>query len=275
MFIRRVCVVGLGTVGLPTALYIKDRGFEVWGYDINPVALRRAREKGIKVREDFCKIPLADVYVICVSTGLKNFKPDMSAIYDVCEKIAGAGKPWLVSVESTVVPGTCRKAYAEIFNREVSLVCVPHRYWSGDPEHYGVKQLRVIGGVNAESLEKGLKFYRDRLDIPLHIVSSTEVAELCKIVENAYRYVQIAFAEELKMICDELGLDFNKVRKACNTKWNIEIPEARDGIKGHCLPKDIKYLISLTSSNNLLRVAVETDQIYQALLERRKMKINE
>jgi len=271
---EKVCVVGLGEVGLPTALYIKDKGFEVWGYDISPNALRRAEERGIKVGESLHKIPPINIYVICVSTGLKNSKPDMSAIYDICEKIVEIGKPRLVSIESTVTPGTCRKVYENVFNKEVSLVHVPHRYWSGDPEHYGVKQLRVIGSIDAESLEKGLKFYRDELKIPLYIAPSIEVAELCKIAENAYRYVQIAFAEELKMICDELELDFNEVREACNTKWNIEILEARDGIKGHCLPKDIRYLISLTSFNNLLKAAVETDQIYQVFLERKGKKVN-
>lgn len=269
---RKVCVIGLGEVGLPTALYIKNMGFEVWGYDINPAAVSRAEGRGIRARESLHEIPPLDVYIICVSTGFRDSKPDMSAIYDVCKKIVEIGKPWLVSIESTVMPGTCQKVYNDIFNGEISLVHVPHRYWSGDPERYGVKQLRVIGGINAESLEKGLKFYRDELKIPLHITPSIEVAELCKIAENAYRYVQIAFAEELKMICDELKLDFNEVRKACNTKWNIEILEARDGIKGHCLPKDIMYLISLTSFNNLLRAAVETDQMYQTFLERKGKK---
>jgi UDP-N-acetyl-D-mannosaminuronate dehydrogenase len=86
---------------------------------------------------------------------------------------------------------------------------------------------------------------------------------MCKIVENAYRYVQIAFAEELRMMCEELGLDFNEVRRACNTKWNIEILEAREGILGHCLPKDIRYLISLTTYNTLLRSAIEVDKEYR------------
>lgn len=258
----RVCVVGLGEVGLPTALYIKEKGFEVWGYDISDAAVERAKRNGIRARNDLREIPSMDTYVICVSTGLRNSKPDMSSIYDICSKIAQIERPNLISVESTVVPGTCRKVY-EIFGKNVNLVHVPHRYWSGDPVHYGVQQMRVIGAANDKSLEIGLRFYRDNLQIPLHIVSSMEVAEMCKIAENAYRYVQIAFAEELRMICEKLRLDFNEVRKACNTKWNIEILEARDGIKGHCLPKDIHYLASLTKFNNLLNGAIKADQIYQ------------
>jgi UDP-N-acetyl-D-mannosaminuronic acid dehydrogenase len=257
-------VLGLGQTGLPTAKYILNRGIYVYGYDINLSAVERAKREGIKATNYWCKIPPVDVYVICVSTLLKGSEPELTPVFDVCAKIAQKtdSRP-LVSIESTVIPGTCRKLYKEIFNECVKLIHVPHRYWAGDPENYGVKQLRVIGAVNQESLEAGVKFYRDLIQIPLHICSSIEVAEMCKIVENAYRYVQIAFAEELRMMCEELGLDFNEVRRACNTKWNIEILEAREGILGHCLPKDIRYLISLTTYNTLLRSAIEVDKEYR------------
>jgi UDP-N-acetyl-D-mannosaminuronic acid dehydrogenase len=144
---------------------------------------------------------------------------------------------------------------------------VPHRYWAEEPDEHGVKQSRVIGGVDSESLKAGLEFYRDVLEVPLHVVSSVEVAEMSKIAEQAYRYVQIAFAEELRMICEESGLDFAEVRDACNTKWNIEILEARDGIAGHCLPKDIRYLASLTSFNTLMKGALAVDEQYRKWLK--------
>jgi len=260
----RVCVIGLGEVGLPTALHIKEMGFEVWGSDIKDVAVEMAERSGIRAsNNNLRETSPMDVYVICVSTSLRNSKPDMSPIYDVCNKIVKIKEHPLVSIESTVLPGTCRKLYNEIFERKVNLVHVPHRYWAEAPNRYGVRQTRVIGAVDEKSLEIGLRFYKEKLKIPLHIVSSIEVAEMCKIAENAYRYVQIAFAEELKMICDELGLDFDEVRTACNTKWNIEILEARDGIKGHCLPKDIRYLTSLTKFNSLLKAAIEVDGKYK------------
>lgn len=266
----RVCVIGLGEVGLPTAVYIKKKGFEVWSYDVSDVAVERARRKGIRATNSLHKIPSIDTYVICVSTGLRNSRPDMSPVYDVCGKIAERESPHLVSIESTVVPGTCRKVHSEIFEKKVKLVHVPHRYWVEDPDRHGVQQMRAIGAVDDKSLDVGLRFYKDKLQIPLHVVSSIEVAEMGKVAENAYRYVQIAFAEELKMICDELGLDFDEVRNACNTKWNIEILEARDGIKGRCLPKDIRYLASLTKFNNLLKSAISADQLYQTRLRGKK-----
>jgi nucleotide sugar dehydrogenase len=229
----KVCVLGLGEVGLPTAKYILSRGFEVYGYDVSSTAIERAKGEGVlEATEIWDEVPPTDVYVICVSTLLKGDAPDLSPVFDVCEKISKkASSHSLISIESTIVPGTSRKIFENIFKQNVNLVHVPHRYWAGDPVKHGVKQLRVIGAVNQESLEVGIKFYRDVLEVPLHVCSSIEIAEMCKIAENAYRYVQIAFAEELKMICETLGLGFNEVREACNTKWNVEILEAREGIE--------------------------------------------
>jgi len=180
----------------------------------------------------------------------------------------------LVSIESTVVPGTSRKVYEDILERKLALVHVPHRYWSGDPVNHGVCQLRVIGAINDKSLEVGLGFYKDILDIPLYVASSIEVAEMCKIAENAYRYVCIAFVEELRMICEELGLNFDEVRDACNTKWNIGMLEARNGIGGHCLPKDIRYLMHLTKYNLLLKSAILVDKQYRSWLKQRDKLIH-
>jgi nucleotide sugar dehydrogenase len=270
----KICVLGLGEVGLPTAKYILNTGFDVYGYDISTTAVERAKKEGIsKATYIWDEVPPVDVYVICVSTLLKDDAPDLSPIFDVCEKISQKVNPnSLVSIESTIVPGTSRKIYEDIFDRNINLVHVPHRYWAGDPIRYGVKQLRVIGAINQESLEAGIKFYRDMLGIPLHICPSIEIAEMCKIAENAYRYVQIAFAEELRMICETLGLNFNEVREACNTKWNIEILEAREGIGGHCLPKDIRYLASLTAYNTLLRSAIKVDEEYREWLFKMRTK---
>jgi nucleotide sugar dehydrogenase len=264
----KVCVLGLGEVGLPTAKYILSMGFDVYGYDISSAAIKRAKGEGVLEASDIWdEVPPVDVYVICVSTLLKDDVPDLSPVFDVCEKVSQkANSHSLVSVESTIVPGTSRKIYENIFNKSINLVHVPHRYWAGDPVKHGVKQLRVIGAVNQESLNAGIKFYKDMLEIPLHVCSSVEIAEACKIAENAYRYVQIAFAEELRMICETLGLGFNEVREACNTKWNTEILEARGGIGGHCLPKDIRYLSSLTTYNTLLKSAMKVDEEYRKWL---------
>ena len=103
----------------------------------------------------------------------------------------------------------------------------------------------------------------------MHPVSSIEVAEMCKITENSHRYLQIAFAEELKMMCTKINLNFDELRDACNTKWNVDIPQAKEGIGRHCLPKDIRYVTSLTPSI-LLESAIEVDKKYREWLKTKK-----
>jgi len=269
----KVCVLGLGEVGLPTAKYMLGKKLDVWGYDIELAAVKRAKKNGVgKATCVWDEIPVVDVYVICVSTRLKSNNPDLSPIFEVCEKISGkiASSHPLVSIESTVIPGVSRHVYEDLFKRHVHLVHVPHRYWTEQPVEHGVNQLRVIGSVDSASLERGVVFYRDVLGISLHTVSTIEVAEMSKIAENACRYVQIAFGEELRMVCEDLKLDFDEVRNACNTKWNIKILEARDGIGGHCLPKDVQYLASLATSKTLINGAIMVDRKYREWLASRR-----
>jgi len=274
----KVCVLGLGQIGVPTAKYIASKGVEVFGYDIKREAVENAKMQGINASTNLRGVPVSDVYVICVYTGLKDDgSPDFSPIFDVCKEInekslsTSSSKTYLVSIESTVVPGLCRKVYEEIFKRHVKLVHVPHRFWADDPVRHGVKQLRVIGAIDNESLREGLNIYNKILSIPLHKVSSIEMAEMSKIAENTNRYIQIAFAEELKMICDKLKMDFNEVQNACNTKWNTEILEARDGIGGHCIPKDARYFLSLSETAMLTKSAMLVDDIYKKWI-REKVK---
>ncbi|MBS7632033.1 hypothetical protein KEJ15_00180 [Candidatus Bathyarchaeota archaeon] len=271
-----VCVLGLGEVGLPSAKYILEKNMKVFGYDINESAAERAKRLGIEATTDWKKIPFSQIYIICVYAGLKNDSPDFSSIYDAGRKViekqreTSTSEKCLVSIESTIIPGLCRKLYEEIFKWQVHLVHVPHRFWSGDPVRHGVRQRRVIGAIDGVSMRKGWAFYKDLLKIPLHKVSSIEIAEMSKISEQTFRYIQIAFAEELKMVCNELGMNFDELRTACNTKWNIEIPEAREGIGGHCLPKDSKYFTSLTSSARLVQSAMQVDDVYKKIIHKLK-----
>ena len=267
----KVCVAGLGQIGLPVAQYAHAKGLEVWGYDINPSTVDNARKIGkLKFTSSWKEIPPVDAYIICVTTGQVNESPDLSAVFEVSKKISEkANASTLVSIESTIVPGTSKKIFETIFNGKINLVHAPHRYWADEPEKHGVNQLRVIGAANPESLKAGLKLYQDQLGIHMHVCSSIEVAEMCKITENSHRYLQIAFAEELKMICTKIGLNFDDLRAACNTKWNVDIPEARDGIGRHCLPKDIRYVTSL-SPNILLTSAMKVDKEYREWLAKQQ-----
>ena len=142
-----IIIIGLGTVGLPTAVYLTQfKQFSVHGFDISSKAVHRARSCRVAATALWNELPVADVYIITVSTSLKEDSPDMSQIFNVGERIRSQlskkdvhNRP-LISIESTVIPGTCEKVYENMAN--VNLVHVPHRYWPEDSINYGVKQLK-------------------------------------------------------------------------------------------------------------------------------------
>ena len=109
--------------------------------------------------------------------------------------------------------------------------------------------------------------YIPNLGIPLHPVSDVEIAEITKIAENAHRYLQIAFAEDIYLYCQSNSINFPELREALNTKWNVEILEPRDGIGGHCLPKDTKMFLqsskSVATKSRILKASMEVDEEYK------------
>lgn len=265
----KVCVIGLGQIGFPVAEYAHQKGLEVYGYDINPATVENAAKTGgFKATTNWEDIPPAQAYIVCVTTSHTDQGPNLTPVFEVCKKIAQTNPPnAMISIESTIIPGTSKKIYETILEKSIQLVHAPHRYWADQSDKYGVNQLRVIGAVNEQSLQTGLKFYKETLQIPMHACKTVEVAEMSKITENSHRYLQIAFAEDLKMLCSQIGMDFEELRAACNTKWNVEIPEARDGIGRHCLPKDIRYVTSLGPST-LLDSAMTVDKKYREWLSK-------
>lgn len=266
----KVCVLGLGTIGFPTAFHI-SKYHKVTGYDIDKSKVENARNHFFATTE-WSKVPETDGYVICVNTWWRGC-PDMSAVEDVCRKIAQrSNRKTLVAIESTVSVGTCQRIYEQLFKKNVLLANCPHRYWSADPDRYGVQQLRILGAVDKDSMNLAKQFYRS-IKVPVKAVSSLETSEISKIAENTYRFIEIAYAEEIALTCQKLGIDFNEVRQACNTLkrrtegWQVQIMEAREGIGGTCLPKDIMFLLEQSNPSDLLKGAIIVDEIY---LRRRK-----
>ena len=326
--LHKVLVIGLGQLGLPVAKYILDKGFDVYGYDINNETMIRAKQKiGIKTTTSFKDF---DIYIICISTHNPSdiYSPQIDGLFSVINKISLEAKNGsLVSIESTIPQGTSKKVF-ELLEHRLHVVHAPHRWYSLDEQNYGVNQLRVIGGVNPCCLKMGLEFYNGNsksessrisndedillhysklennniyvgssqlnfiddtfysqdnildsknnksLEIPMHAVSSIEIAELTKIIENSHRYLQIAFAEELYLYCQANNIHFSDLREALNTKWNVEILEPRDGIGGHCLPKDTRmFLNSSKMKSKILQSAIEVDSIYRDFRSRHEKKI--
>jgi UDP-N-acetyl-D-mannosaminuronic acid dehydrogenase len=297
---EKVLVIGLGQLGLPVAKYVKQKGFDTYGYDINQNTLDAASKNfGIKKIDSFGDI---DVFIICISTHKPDdmYSPYTQGLFAITEKVSKEAKDGsLVSIESTIPKGTSKRIF-EMLNHRLHVAHAPHRWYALEEEIHGVNQLRVIGGVSDCCLRLGLRFYDGRnnnlsnileheydsskeennsyakidrviktsnysLEIPMHPVSEIEIAELAKVIENANRYMQIAFAEDLYLYCQANNVNFSELRDALNTKWNVEILEPRDGIGGHCLPKDTKMFVNSSRSmrSKILTSALEVDSEYR------------
>jgi UDP-N-acetyl-D-mannosaminuronic acid dehydrogenase len=337
---NKVVIIGLGQLGLPVAKYVKEHGFDTYGYDINQKTMQSAEANyGIKQATNFGDF---DVLIICVSTHRPDdmFTPQVDGLMSVVEKISREAKSGaLISIESTIPKGTSKKVFEKVDHR-LHVVHTPHRWYALEEEVHGVNQLRIVGGVSNCCLQHGLNFYDGRevvpqttgtttttelseislndnkntnsstisnnelhpqqqqstnnsrvtipaaaigraraagvksLSIPMHPVSSVELAELTKIVENAHRYLQIAFAEELYLYCKSNSISFSELRESLNTKWNVEVLEPRDGIGGHCLPKDTKMFVnsSNTIKSKILQAAMEIDEEYREYIQSREKK---
>jgi len=276
MTLDRVLIIGLGQLGLSAARYIKEIGFDTYGYDMNPKAMEIAeRSVGIKQATDF-GINDFDVYVINVSTHKPDDRssPQIDGLLSIAHKISReAKKDALVSIESTIPKGTSKKVF-EILNHRLHVVHAPHRWYASEEKEHGVNQLRVIGGVCDCCLRIGLQFYcgnndpttqYKNLKVAMHQVSEIEIAEITKIAENAHRYLQIAFAEELYLYCQANNINFPELRDALNTKWNVEILEAREGITKHNLLKDTKMFLQSTSQrkSKIITAAMVVDEDYK------------
>jgi UDP-N-acetyl-D-mannosaminuronic acid dehydrogenase len=261
--------MGLGNIGLPVAQHISKIYKQTVGYDISQDAVAIAKQLGIVASTE---LVYADIYVIAVNTWYRNGHIDMSAIEDCAKRISEFNPRALVCFESTLAKGTAREL-ARKYNLSSMAVC-PHRWWKQEEDKHGVVQLRVLGVLNEESKKRAFSFY-ESLGIPIHVVSSLELAELSKLVENTYYYLRIAYAEELKLLCDENSLDFDELRDAVNTKWNVDMAEARDGIGGECLPKDIQFLMHSYPPAPLLRGAIATDICYcEKLVNKNKSSVH-
>jgi UDP-N-acetyl-D-mannosaminuronic acid dehydrogenase len=291
----KVLINGLGQLGLAVAKYVREKGFDTYGYDINPNAMEIARTTaGIKQVTDFGSHDF-DVYVICVSTHKPDdiFTPQIDGILSIADKISREAKKdgALVSIESTIPKGTSEKVF-EILNHRLHVVHAPHRWYALEEKDHGVNQLRVIGGIYDCCLRAGMQFYYDDNDVgnggnylttsashndlgipmqpaslrvAMHQVSKVEIAEITKIAENAHRYLQIAFAEELYLYCQANNINFPELRDALNTKWNVKVLEPREGIGRHCLPKDTKMFLESSKfiRSKILAAAMEVDEDYK------------
>jgi UDP-N-acetyl-D-glucosamine dehydrogenase len=266
----RVGVVGLGYVGLPLAVEFAKAGFSVTGIDINAEKARRVNaadsyigdissatlaplvESGkLKATADFSAVLELDTINIAVPTPLRKTKdPDMSFIVDSCQAIAKhfhAGT--LVILESTTYPGTTdevvlpmlQKSGLEV-GKDFFLCFSPERVDPGNPNFQTFNIPKVVGGVTPACTEMGRVFYSQALQ---HVVpvSSTQVAEMVKLLENTFRMINIGLVNEIALMCDRIGINVWEVIDAAATKPFGFMPfYPGPGLGGHCIPIDPFYL---------------------------------
>lgn len=266
-------VVGLGYVGLPLAILFAQKGFAVTGLVRDPkkipfITKGHTYLSDLGIQDDLQsmlhngalvvkllspeELLHHDVLVVCVPTPVdRDKKPDLTAIHQVADVFAKAdlnGK--LVVNESTVAPGTTREVFGN-FKGDYFLVCSPERVDPGNPEKNVGSIPKVVGGKDTESTKLGQQLYQSILKEPVVTVSSLEAAEMAKMLENTYRAVNIALANEFAMLADTLGVDIMEVIAAAKTKWSFQPHYPGIGVGGHCIPVDPYYVLELAKSKKV------------------------
>lgn len=303
-------IVGLGYVGIPLSLRFSGAGFRVLGFDIDPrrvdglnagespiahipaSRIQAMVDGGFEATGNFSRVAEADAIVICVPTPLsKHREPDLSFIVGTMEAIAPhlrAGQA--VSLESTTYPGTTAEVvlpYVErrgfAVGKDVYVIYSPEREDPGNARFSTQSIPKIVGGTTPACLEVGQALYGAAIDriVP---VSSTQVAELTKLLENIHRAVNIGLVNEMKTIADKMGIDIYEVIEAAATKpFGFTAYYPGPGLGGHCIPVDPFYLtwkareydlntrfIELAGSINRDMPAWVVDKIAAALNERNK-----
>jgi len=265
-----VGVVGVGYVGLPLAVEKAKVGFNVMGYDRNPIRVDQLRQglnyiRDVDDRElaevvesgklnastDFSSLGRCDCIVICVPTPLTvNKEPDISYIRHVTGEIAKHLRPGqLVSLESTTYPGTTEDVLLPLLSRsglrvgeEFFLSFSPERVDPGNARYTTKNTSKVVGAVTPTCLDVATAFYSQTIATVIP-VSSPKVAEMTKVFENTFRAVNIALVNEMALLCDRLGVSVWDVLDAAATKpFGIMRFDPGPGVGGHCIPLDPFYL---------------------------------
>lgn len=282
---KKVTVVGLGYIGLPTACLIASKKIEVLGVDIRPEIINFAKEgktcinepdlAGLfkkVVEEGYLRVALkpdyADVFIVCVPTPFKDgYKPDLTYVKSAINSILPYIKEGnLVIIESTCPVGTTEKIQNLIFTKtsnsnikeKIYLAYCPERVIPGKILYELMYNDRIIGGINEASSKKAKDFYNLFVQGSLHITDA-KTAEMCKLTENAFRDVNIAFANELSLICDKLGINVNELISLANKHPRVNILKSGCGVGGHCIAVDPWFIVDKTP--NLVKLIKEAREI--------------
>jgi len=271
----RVAVIGLGHVGLPMALLLCNAGFSVLGVDINAEKVERIgrgqmpafEEELLRIADDpsvssnlrtATRPSSADIFVVAVGTPIESQTkaPDLSLLWDALDSLTPhlhAGN--LLIVESTVPPGTCRRQIMPRISSQRSdlkfgdslfLAHCPERVWPSNTIDEMVNNPRVIGATCSKSGRLAKQFYAQFVKGELRETDDL-TAELCKLVENSFRDVNIAFANEIASVAEELGVDSDELIELANMHPRVNILRPGIGVGGHCIPVDPWFIVDACS----------------------------
>lgn len=263
-----VVTIGLGYIGLPTSALIASHGTNVLGVDINQKVVDTINKGKIHIVEpDLDKIvseavlkgnlkaatkaSTAEVYLIVVPTPFKgNHEPDISFVEAATKSIIPLLKKGdLYIIESTSPIGATKKMHKLIYalrpelEGDIHIAYCPERVLPGNVMHELVHNDRVIGGVDKVSTQKAILFYSKYVKGELH-ATNARTAEMCKLVENSSRDVQIAFANELSLICDKADINVWELIKLANKHPRVNILQPGCGVGGHCIAVDPYFIVS-------------------------------
>ena len=261
-----MAVIGLGYVGMPIALAFAKK-IDVIGFDLNQekiglyksgidptneVGNRSMEQTTVEFTSDESKLKEAKFHIVAVPTPINPDKtPDLSPVEGVSKTIGrNLTKGSIVVYESTVYPGVTEDICVPILEKESGLKCgvdfkigySPERINPGDKVHTLEKIIKIVSGMDQESLEEIARVYELVIEAGIHRASSIKVAEAAKVVENSQRDINIAFMNELAMVFDRMNIDTKEVIDAMNTKWNA-LGFYPGLVGGHCIGVDPYYFI--------------------------------
>lgn len=258
--------MGLGYIGLPTAIIAAKHGVQITGVDINPQVVNMTNQGKLHIVEPGMQELLqevvysgmlkasavpetCDAYFIVVPTPFKgNHEPDISYVESATKAVIPFLKKGdLYVIESTSPVGTTNKMASLIYDQRPELkgnlyiAYCPERVLPGNVIYELVHNDRVIGGIDEESTEKAMEFYRQFVKGKLHR-TNCKTAEMCKLTENSSRDVQIAFANELSLICDKAGINVWELINLANKHPRVNILQPGCGVGGHCIAVDPYFI---------------------------------
>ena len=280
---KKICVMGLGYIGLPTSALLANRGFNVHGVDINQNVIDTINNGDIHIVEPgldtfvraavesgklkaFLEPDKADVYIIAVPTPFKaNFEPDISYVIEAVKAILPYLKNGnIVLLESTSPVGTTDKIWRLIqeagFEKDSIYVAhCPERVLPGFIMKELIENDRIVGGVNSISTTEAAKFYKNFVHGQI-LTTDAKTAEMAKLTENSFRDVNIAFANELSLICDRLSINVHELIKLANHHPRVNILKPGVGVGGHCIAVDPWFIIhSAKDESKLIKNAREVN----------------